>query len=255
MELSSSIMDGLRSAARLAGAQLSKSFCPPSPSPTRWRPARCPAHELPGFSEEEPLAPQDIAAETEANAATDLEKDTVWVNPAFHPADMVAPQLAKTAPLELNELIHDVVKTLRRQFDNGIEVVFEESSDAVWVCADAGMVEQVVLNLCRIACDAMPKGGRLTLAAATVEVQAQPARPNPEARPGRFVCLTVADMGCGMDKAALGRVFEPSVATKEAGTGLGLATVHGIVKQHSGWVEVDSQAGRGSSFRVYLPGI
>jgi PAS domain S-box-containing protein len=218
------------------------------------------AHELPGLSEE-PLLPPDLALETDANPAmpADQEDDMVWVNPAFNSAEMIggpAP-LAKVAPLDMNELIHDLAKMLRRLLDEKIEIVFEESSEAVWVRADACLLEQVVMNLCINARDAMPKGGRLTLAAMMVEIQAQPPRPNLDARPGRFVCLTVADTGCGVDETVLSRVFEPSSATKEVGQGigLGLATVFAIVKQHAGWIEVDSEVGRGSSFRVYLPGM
>jgi len=218
------------------------------------------AHELPGLSEQ-PLPPPEVALETDANAPipTDQKDDMVWVNPAFNAAEMIAgtAQLAKVGPLDMNELIRDLVKMLRRLLDEKIEIIFEESSDAVWVRADACLVEQAVMNLCINARDAMSKGGRLTLAAMMVDIQTQPASPNSYARPGRFVCLTVTDTGCGMDKAVLGRVFEPSFAPKEVGKGigLGLATVFAIVKQHAGWIEVDSEVGRGSSFRVYLPGM
>jgi PAS domain S-box-containing protein len=217
------------------------------------------AHELPGLSEE-PLTPRDIAVKTVANTAiyTDHEDSGVWVNPAFSVADLKAcpAQLAKFLPLDMNELIHDQVTMLRRLLDKDIEIIFERSSDAVWVCADAILVERVVRSLCNNARDEMSKGGRLTLAVTTVEIQAQSTRPNPDARPGRFACLTVSNTGCGIDKTALWRVSEPSLTAEEVGKriGLGLDLVYGIVKQCGGWVEVDSEAGRGSSFRVYLPG-
>jgi CheY-like chemotaxis protein len=102
----------------------------------------------------------------------------------------------------------------------------------------------------------MSGGGRLTIATTVVEIQDQPVEHHVDARPGRFVCLSVSDTGCGMEETVLERIFEPFFTTKEAGkgTGLGLATVYGIVKQHEGWVEVESVVGLGSSFRVYLPG-
>jgi CheY-like chemotaxis protein len=155
----------------------------------------------------------------------------------------------------MNALIHDLLKMLRRLLGENIEIIPQVSSDAIWVNADTGMMEQVVMNLCINARDAMSKGGRLTIASAIVEIQAQPSRPNPDARPGRFVCLSVSDTGCGMDEQVLERIFEPFYTTKEVGkgTGLGLSIVYGIVKQHNGWVEVESAVGEGSSFRVYLP--
>jgi PAS domain S-box-containing protein len=164
-------------------------------------------------------------------------------------------QVAKIEPLDLNERIVDLLKMLRRILGENVVVVFENSSEGARVNADAGMMEQVVMNLCINARDAMPQGGRLTLATTKVEIPIQPPNPNPDARSGRFVCLSVTDTGCGMDEQVLRRIFEPFFTTKEVGkgTGLGLATVYGIVKQHDGWVEVKSIVGQGSSFRVYLP--
>jgi len=165
-------------------------------------------------------------------------------------------QAARIGPLEMNALIHDLLKMLRRLLGENIEIIPQVSSDAIWVNADAGMMEQVLMNLCINARDAMSKGGRLTLATTMVEIQVRPANPNPDIRPGSFACLSVTDTGCGMDETVLGRIFEPFFTTKEVGkgTGLGLATVYGIVKQHHGWVEVESTVGQGTSFRVYLPG-
>jgi CheY-like chemotaxis protein len=144
---------------------------------------------------------------------------------------------------------------LRRLLGENIETIFTASSAPAWVRADTGMLEQVVMNLCINARDAMPKGGRLRLETGLVEFGHADANGHTDARPGRFVCLVITDTGCGMEESVLRRIFEPFFTTKEAGkgTGLGLATVYGIVKQHEGWVEVESAAGRGSSFRIYLP--
>jgi CheY-like chemotaxis protein len=117
------------------------------------------------------------------------------------------------------------------------------------------MIEQVVTNLCVNARDAMsPQGGRLSIDARLVRIGAKAAWDNPEAHPGTFVCLSVIDTGSGMDAATQKHIFEPFFTTKEVGkgTGLGLATVYGITKQHGGWVDVVSEVGRGSIFRVYL---
>jgi two-component system cell cycle sensor histidine kinase/response regulator CckA len=123
------------------------------------------------------------------------------------------------------------------------------------VQADATMLEQVILNLAINARDAMPAGGRLAISTSAEQVGADHARQNPEAREGAFVALTVADTGSGIKSADLAHIFEPFFTTKAVGkgTGLGLATVYGIVKQHKGWLEIASQAGRGATFKVFLP--
>ncbi len=158
-------------------------------------------------------------------------------------------------PLDLNEVVANLLKMLRRLIGEHIDLRFEGKSALPLVEADAGMMDQVLMNLTVNARDAMPKGGHITISTSLAAVDAAHAAANPNSRPGRFVCLAVSDTGCGMDAATLKRVFEPFFTTKEAGkgTGLGLATIDGIVAQHKGWVEVDSQVGQGSTFRVYLP--
>jgi CheY-like chemotaxis protein len=144
---------------------------------------------------------------------------------------------------------------LRRLLGEHIDLVLHGQSEAVWVDADAGMMEQVVTNLCINARDAMPGGGQLTIGTAKVEFDAGAAKTHAEARPGSFLCLSVGDTGCGMTKVVLKQVFEPFFTTKAPGkgTGLGLATAFGIVKQHQGWIEVQSGIGVGSVFHVFLP--
>jgi CheY-like chemotaxis protein len=124
------------------------------------------------------------------------------------------------------------------------------------VQADAGMLEQVLLNLAVNSRDAMPKGGLLTIKIGVREVEAGHLAEHPEARAGRFMCLSVIDTGCGIAPENLRRIFEPFFTTKEVGkgTGLGLATVYGIVKQHQGWIEVESERDKGACFKVFLPG-
>ena len=158
-------------------------------------------------------------------------------------------------PLDLNEVVENLLKMLRRLIGEHIDLRFDGKSNLPLVEADAGMLEQVLMNLAVNARDAMPKGGRITITTNLVELSAAEATLNLNRLAGRFVQLSVADTGAGMDSDTLKRLFEPFFTTKEAGkgTGLGLATVHGIAAQHKGWVEVESQVGQGTTFRVFLP--
>jgi len=119
------------------------------------------------------------------------------------------------------------------------------------------MMEQILMNLVVNARDSLPKGGRITIATLPAEISELRPPADSGQRPGRFVCLSVSDNGYGMDSNTMKRIFEPFFTTKEAGrgTGLGLATVHGIVAQHKGWVEVESAPGEGATFRVFLPAL
>lgn len=164
-------------------------------------------------------------------------------------------QVLQPRRLDLNEVLTNLEPMLGRLLSEPIALETHYATVLPQIEADVGMVEQVVMNLAVNARDAMPKGGRLRLATAEVTVDAAGARVHAEAREGRFVCLTVADTGCGMDRVVLEHIFEPFFTTKEIGkgTGLGLATVYGIVKQHQGWVDVTSEPGRGTTFHVYFP--
>lgn len=157
--------------------------------------------------------------------------------------------------IDLHELIANLLKMLRRLIGENVSLRFESQARLPLVEADPGMIEQVLVNLAVNARDAMPKGGHLTIRLEPAQVGPEQIKGNPPVPPGAFFCLSVADDGCGMDSATLKRIFDPFFTTKEPGkgTGLGLATVYGIVAQHQGWVEVESKPGLGSLFKVFLP--
>ena len=158
-------------------------------------------------------------------------------------------------PLDLNVALANQAKILRRVLGEPITLEVQPAPNLPLVLADRGLLEQAIMNLAVNARDAMSKGGRLLLRSSRMELTPGTAGACPEARPGLFACLEVADEGCGMDPATLQRVFEPFFTTKEIGkgTGLGLSAVYGIVKQHGGWIQVASSAGRGAVFTIFLP--
>lgn len=164
-------------------------------------------------------------------------------------------QTAHVQVLDLDQSLKNLLKMLQRVLGETVELSVRETSGGAWVKADPGMLEQVVMNLCINARDAMSQGGRLEIDTSIVEFTADETGSKAQARPGRFVCLAVADTGCGMSQEVLEHIFEPFFTTKESGkgTGLGLAMVYGIVKQHEGWIDVESTIGQGSTFQVYLP--
>jgi signal transduction histidine kinase len=164
-------------------------------------------------------------------------------------------QILQVQILDLNSLIADAEKMLSRLIGENVKIVTESDPTLGHVKADAGQIEQILLNLCVNARDAMPKGGRITIVTRNVELDDGYAREHPYVKPGRFVLLDVRDTGAGMDEATKARLFEPFFTTKELGkgTGLGLATVYGIVKQSGGSIECDSEIGRGTRFQIYLP--
>jgi two-component system, cell cycle sensor histidine kinase and response regulator CckA len=166
-------------------------------------------------------------------------------------------QVMQPQPLVLNEVIANLTKMLNRVISENIDLQCHYAALLPHVQADTGMMEQVILNLVVNARDAMPKGGQLRVATEQLSLDEAHARVNPEARAGEFVCLLVSDMGTGIAPEVLPHIFEPFFTTKDIGkgTGLGLATVYGIVQQHQGWIEVSSQVGEGSTFKVFLPAI
>ena len=164
-------------------------------------------------------------------------------------------QMFQTKLVKLNSVLRNMANMLSRLLGEDITLEFSCLPDLPRIEADTGMLEQVVMNLAINARDAMPKGGQLTITTSLASIPEDYARHNPEARAGKFICLIVQDTGCGMDHKVLQRIFEPFFSTKEAGkgTGLGLATVYGIVKQHRGWIEVESNVGMGTVFKIYFP--
>jgi PAS domain S-box-containing protein len=157
--------------------------------------------------------------------------------------------------IDLNEVVNNVSKMLGRILGEDVTLDVNFSPSLPAVKADLGMIEQVLLNLAVNSRDAMPRGGRLQIQTTSVMVDRARVQHNPDAAVGRHVCLSFIDTGCGISAENLRRIFEPFFTTKELdrGTGLGLATVYGIIKQHQGWIEVRSQVDQGATFEIYLP--
>jgi signal transduction histidine kinase/HAMP domain-containing protein/ActR/RegA family two-component response regulator len=157
--------------------------------------------------------------------------------------------------LDLREVVGNMSRMLERLLGETIKLEFQPPAELPAMEGDIGMIEQVIMNLSVNARDAMPDGGRLTVSIDTITIDAQYVKSHADARAGRFIRLRLADTGIGMDTATLHRIFEPFFTTKEVGkgTGLGLATVYGIVKQHEGWLEVYSEPRRGATFDVLFP--
>jgi PAS domain S-box-containing protein len=183
---------------------------------------------------------------TAAERAANLTRQLLM----FSRKQAMQPQL-----LNLNDVVQNIAKMLRTLVGDQIQVQLDRARQLPIINADPGMMEQVLVNLAVNARDAMPRGGTITVTTSSVDIDASYVARNSDSRPGVHVCLSVSDTGCGMSAETLSHLFEPFFTTKEVGkgTGLGLATVYGILRQHDGWVEVCSEVGAGTTFKLYLP--
>jgi PAS domain S-box-containing protein len=186
---------------------------------------------------------QEIA--NAAERATSLTRQLL----AFSRKQMLAPKI-----VDLNGVVTENVKMLTRLIGEDIDLVMVPGPDIGAVKADPGQIEQVIMNLAVNARDAMPHGGKLTIETANVTLDANYARFHAPVKPGDYVMLAISDTGMGMDPDTQAHIFEPFYTTKGLkGTGLGLSTVYGIVKQSEGYIWLYSEAGKGTSFKIYLP--
>jgi two-component system, cell cycle sensor histidine kinase and response regulator CckA len=200
------------------------------------------------LGEGDPLRRNAEQIQTASQRATSLTRQLL----AFSRKQMLAPKV-----LNVQSVVADMEKILRRLIGEDVQLETSSAADLGLVKADRSQIEQVILNLAVNARDAMPEGGRLTIETANVDLDESFSHSTVMLTPGPYVMLAVTDNGCGMDVETQAHIFEPFFTTKEKGkgTGLGLATVYGIVKQSGGYVWVYSEPGRGTSFKVYLPRI
>ncbi len=200
--------------------------------------------------DEPSLNPAVNASLHQINGAGERAADLTKKLLTFSRRGMVRPKV-----LNLNDDVSNIGRMLRRLLGEKCSLNFDLSPMLPRVFADATGMEQILMNLTLNARDAMPDGGTILISTRPATLKDDDTLLHPDARSGDYVCMTVADTGTGMDPATRSRVFEPFFTTKSLnrGTGMGLATVYGIVKQHDGWIEVDTAVGKGTEFRVFIP--
>ncbi|MBN1781907.1 response regulator [bacterium] len=201
----------------------------------------------------------------DANEDTSIYRELIEIHQVADHASQLARQLllfSRKHPMEpaailMNNLVGHVRKMLIRLTGENIRVLTELETDLWHIWADQATIEQVIINLVVNARDAMENGGDLTIATENVQLSRKKCRSIPESRPGKFVMLKIKDTGTGMPDETLNRIFEPFFSTKAPGkgSGLGLSVVYGIVKEHDGFIHVESVEGRGTCFSVYLPAV
>ena len=186
----------------------------------------------------------------EIATAVSRAANLTWQLLAFSRKQSIRPVL-----LNFNRVVDDLKQMLSHLIGENIAIVANLEPDLWIVQADKAQMEQIIMDLVLNARDAMPEGGIVTIRTENVHLDEDYCDAHREAHPGRFVCLSVQDTGVGMDKETVGRIFEPFFTTRDVGegTGLGLSAMYGIVKQHQGWVNVNSRVNQGSVFEVYLP--
>jgi signal transduction histidine kinase len=164
-------------------------------------------------------------------------------------------QVVFSKVLDLNDVVHNLTDMLKRMVGEDVAISFRPAKSIGNVRVDLSQIEQILMNLAVNARDAMPGGGEIVIETGNVELDEHYVSRHPGSYAGQFVVLTVGDTGCGMDESVQSRIFEPFFTTKEVGqgSGLGLSTVYGIVKQSGGSVFVYSEAGKGTNFKIYIP--
>jgi len=189
---------------------------------------------------------------TEIQRAGERAKDLTRQLLTFSRKQIISPRI-----LDLNSIVGGMEKLLRRLIPENVQIAFRIASDTLPIKADAGQIEQVIVNLAVNARDAMPNGGTITIETGAADLDEEYTRHHPDIAAGRFGMLALSDNGIGMDDRTKAHLFEPFFTTKEPGkgTGLGLATVYGIVKQSGGHISVYSEVGIGTTFKVYFPEI